>query len=441
MKLPEEFKTRMKKMLGDEYSDFEKAFEAEGEYSGMRITRPGAEKPVTGLLPEIKKVKWCENGYYATKSAISGKHPYHAAGLVYFQEPSAMLPVSVLPIEKGDYVLDLCAAPGGKTTQAAEKLAGSGLLVANEVIAGRAEILAENVDRCGGKNVVVTNEACEKLAERFPGFFDKIIVDAPCSGEGMFRKEPRAVTEWSIPHTLSCAARQKHIIDNAVKMLRPGGMLVYSTCTFSEEENERVADYALTEYPELSLEKISAEGVSDGISDYTKRNMEYAKRIFPHKADGEGHFAALFRKSGESGERKAGKFNSPPELFEVFAKESLTGKINGYFHTFGEKLYLLPDKISFDKMRVLRPGLYVGDLKKGRFEPSYALAHAYGAEMFAKTLDLPAESELLKKYMLGEVIPCEENGWVCVLADGFPLGWGKAGGGMLKNRYPKKMRL
>lgn len=437
MDLPVEFKKIMTGMLGDEYFDFEEAFSAEESYTGVRVLKPYPE--VLTLFDGCERVKWCKNGFYADKSVISGKHPYHTAGLLYFQEPSAMLPIASLPIEAGDYVLDLCAAPGGKSTQIAESLGEDGLLVANEIIPKRAEILAENIERCGGKNVVVTNENPERLAEKFTEFFDKIAVDAPCSGEGMFRKEPQAIREWSVEHTKSCAQRQRHILDCAVKMLRPGGLLVYSTCTFSPEENEKNADYLLSEYPELSIVPINAEGASDGIGKYAEHDMSGTKRLFPQRAKGEGHFAALFKKSGELAKRQKERENTPPELFEKFRKDAMNVPPRGYFHTFGERLFLLPQKLSFDKIKVIRPGLYLGDIKKGRFEPSYALAHAYGAEMFKNTTAL-SDEELLK-YLHGDVVLCSAKGWTCVLYNGFPIGWGKGDGVTLKNHFPKKLRI
>ncbi len=432
MNLPIEFEKRMKNMLGGDYEAFKKAFQAEEEYAGVRIIKKNAEK----ILGNAERVEWCENGYYTNKSVISGKHPYHAAGAVYFQEPSAMLPVASLPVEKDDYILDLCAAPGGKSTQIAERLGERGLLVANEIIPKRAEILAENIERCGGKNVIVTNEKPENLAKRFPEFFDKIVVDAPCSGEGMFRKEPQAIREWSVEHTLSCAVRQRHILDCALGMLKPGGSLIYSTCTFSLDENEKNVDYILANYPNITLEPIKALGAADGFD-----KLGYTKRIFPHLAKGEGHFAALFKKSGDCALIRQEKDNEPPDIFRIFEKESFNTVHKGVFHTFGERLYLLPTEISFDKLRVLRPGLYLGDLKKGRFEPSYALAHAHCADDFKKKINLDTDDEAVKKYLHGDVLECGLNGWVCVLADGYPLGWGKASGGTLKNHYPKKFRM
>lgn len=438
--LPADFKERMRAMLGDEYEKFEKAHESAPIYTGLRINalKDGARDKIFEKFGEIRQIPWCVDGFHADKSKISGNHPYHLAGLFYFQEPSAMTAAECLPIEEGDFVLDLCAAPGGKATQAAAKLKGTGLLAANEIIRKRAEVLSENIERMGIKNAVVMNENPARLAEKFPSFFDKIIVDAPCSGEGMFRKEPQAAEEWSVEHVRSCAERQRKILECAVKMLKKGGMLVYSTCTFAEEENEENADYLINT---LGLEPvgISLEGVSAGI------NMPKAVRIFPHISEGEGHFAALFQKTfGESGQRQSIKTQPPSEavrLYREFEKDSLNIRLDGDMCLFGSRLYLLPEGIDIDKLKVLRAGLLLGECKKNRFEPSHALALALSAKDFKRSVNLPAESAEMKKYLGGDVIPCGEKGYTAVLADGFPIGWGKASQGILKNHFPKHLRV
>lgn len=452
MNMPIEFIERMKDMLGDEYDAFYRAFTSKDTYSGIRITRTEAKDAVLSLLKNPEQIPWCTDAYYADKSVITGKHPYHIAGLVYFQEPSATAPVSALPINPGDIVLDLCAAPGGKSTQAARKLNGKGLLIANEIIPKRAEILAENIERCGIKNAIVTNESPDRLAERFPEFFNKIIVDAPCSGEGMFRKEPQAIDEWSIAHTESCAVRQHNILDCAVRMLRPGGYLVYSTCTFAPVENEETVAYLLEKYPDLSLVPIELEGLSDGITEQSKSNFDMTptKRIFPHLAKGEGHFAALFKKDGTytpvvQEPVKKGKNRTDetvaPQVFSDFSKKNLNTELNGYFRFFSDHLYLLPSDINLDKLKVVRAGLYLGICKKGRFEPSHALALALSAKDFKNTLNLSCDSDDLVKYLHGETVDSDNDGWTVVTVDGFPIGWGKASGGVLKNHFPKKYRL
>ncbi|MBE7045729.1 MAG: SAM-dependent methyltransferase [Ruminococcaceae bacterium] len=447
MQYPEAFTERMKAMLGTQYPAFEKAFSGTQNHIGLRINRtcPGLEELICAFSP----VPWCKNGYYANKEILNGKHPYHLAGLIYFQEPSAMSTVAALSIQPGDFVLDLCAAPGGKASQAGFYLSPDGFLVANEIVPKRAKILSENIQRCGFSHTVVTNEAPDRLEKKFPEFFDKIIVDAPCSGEGMFRKEPQAVEEWSIAHTESCAQRQLLILESALKMLRPGGCLVYSTCTFAPCENEGVIDKLLSAHSELSLLPISLPGMQDGCADWADSSypMAYTKRIFPHLAQGEGHFVALLQKAGtpaprEMAQKKPGKnLSDAIKSFREFEKKTFTTLHEGCFQLFGEHLYLVPHGISLDGLRVECAGLYLGICKKGRFEPSHALALATPKESFLHTQNYPCDAPELLRFLSGETIPTEETGWTAVLADGFPIGWGKGSDGMLKNHIPKILRI
>lgn len=452
MNLPQTFKIRMKNMLGQEYDDFERALEEKDIFRGVRVFRAknGAREAVLHAAGELSPVPWCGAGYYADKSVLSGKHPYHAAGLFYFQEPSAMAAVEALDIQKHDYVLDLCAAPGGKATQAADYLSGTGLLVANEIDRRRSFALAENIERFGITNALVTNETPERLAERFEGFFDKIIVDAPCSGEGMFRKEPQAVSQWSEEYTRVCAERDKEIADCAVRMLRAGGKMVYSTCTFAPCENEGIAEYILNTYMDMTLLPIShLSMLSPGCGDYigSPRDFSAARRIFPHKQNGEGHFIALFEKSGgvcsrEKEDIRELRIDILP--YREFEKNTLKNIINGNFVLFGDELYRLPNGInSIDGLRVVRAGLHMGTYKKGRFEPSHALALALSPTGVQRCLDFPHNSIEMQKYMRGEILPCDAvlSGWTLVSADGFSIGWGKASSGTLKNHFPKYLRI
>ena len=442
IKLPPEFLDRMKKMLGAEYESFLATFGNESPYVGMRIStlKQGSKEAVLKETGDLRQVLWCRNGYYTDKKNISGKHPYHVGGLVYFQEPSAMLTVEAIEINEGDFVLDLCAAPGGKATQAAEKLKGTGLLVANEIIPKRAQILAENIQRMGIKNAVVTNESPEKLASKYEDFFDKIIVDAPCSGEGMFKKEPQAVDEWSEEHTKSCGQRQKNILESAFKMLKGDGYLVYSTCTFAPCENEEVVLWILENYPEMELVPIVAEGVSDACGMWAKSDIDIsaAKRIFPHKVDGEGHFTALFHKKsgGDACYKKTYKCDGE-KAFREFEKSTLNTHLNGSFTVFGERLYLVPENLDIDKIKTVLPGLYLGMLKKGRFEPSHALCLALTKDDFKSV----QEVENCDGFFRGETILSEKKGWTAVTYCGYPLGWGKGSDGVLKNHFPKYLRF
>lgn len=442
LNLPQAFLNRMKGMLGDEYESFLSAFEDDTAYTGMRINtmKKDSKKAVLAESGELEQVLWCANGYYADKKKISGKHPYHMGGLVYFQEPSAMLPVEALNIQEGDFVLDLCAAPGGKSTQAAEKLRGTGLLVANEIITKRASILAENIQRMGIKNAVVTNESPERLAGKFTELFDKIIVDAPCSGEGMFKKEPQAIAEWSIEHTKSCGQRQKNILESAFKMLKVDGYLVYSTCTFAPCENEEIVLWVLENYPEIELVPMMANGVSEASGRWadTELDLSGAKRIFPHKSKGEGHFAALFhKKSGGFSKHEMTYKCEMEKMFRDFEKTTLNTNLSGHMTAFGDKLFLSPYNLDIDKIKVVLPGLFLGICKKGRFEPSHALCLALSKEDFKSTFDVSD----CGAYFSGETIPADKKGWTAVLYNGYPVGWGKGSDGVLKNHFPKYLRF
>lgn len=452
MNLPIKFEERMKEMLGNEYGAFYDAFCGAPSFSGIRINsaKRGARDAVLSEFGELEPVVWCGDGFYADKSKISGNHPYHLAGLFYFQEPSAMSAVSALPITKGDYVLDLCAAPGGKSTQAGAKLNGGGLLVSNEIVKKRADILSENIERMGIKNAVVTNETPQRLSEKYADFFDKIIVDAPCSGEGMFRKEPQAIDEWSVEHTVSCGIRQKNILDCAVKMLRNGGYLVYSTCTFSPEENEKIAAYLIDAH-NLELCDTGLDGLDCGRTEWSETNYDMTKtrRIFPQNQKGEGHFIALFKKKGElqpmqEPQKKPIKnaaLKSAAELYRQFEKETLNISLDGEFVLFGDNLYLKPNGIDIDKIKVARCGLHLGVCKKNRFEPSHALALALTGDDFKHTANFSCDDARLKRYLSGDVIDYDKTGWTAVLVNGFPIGWGKASGGIMKNHFPKHLRL
>lgn len=440
MDLPIEFKERMKNMLGNEYDDFFRAFTEGAENTAIRInTLKDSEGFIKNRLALKEQVAWCPDGFYTDKECISGKHPYHIAGLLYFQEPSAMAPVEALIVERGCCVLDLCAAPGGKTTQIAAKLKNTGVVVSNEIIPKRAKILAENVSRLGFSNVIVTNENPAKIAEKYEGLFDIVIVDAPCSGEGMFRKEEKAVQCWSIAHTASCASRQKNILDSAVKCLAAGGQLLYSTCTFAPEENEENAEYILTKYPYMRLDNPpSLSMLSDGIG-----GMTGAKRIYPHLQKGEGHFMALFRDMRKCGDRPVYTQKTSADIrpYREFEAEYLNVCLGGCPEAFGDNLYLLPRGVDIDKIKVVYAGLHLGVCRKNRFEPSHSLCLTLRREDFKNSLSFEADSMELRKYLAGECIPCDKKGWTAVCVDNFPIGWGKASEGVLKNHFPKQFRF
>jgi len=459
--LPSTYIDRIAALLGEEASDFLRSMDAPRAF-GLRINTlkldPSADGPAMRELNrafKLKPVPWCAIGFAYDGETRPGKHPYHHAGLYYIQEPSAMVAAELLDPQPGDIVLDLAAAPGGKTTQIAAKLGGRGLLVANEIHPARARILSENVERLGIPNAVVVQSAPGELARRLPGAFDKIMLDAPCSGEGMFRKDPAARAEWSPEAVAMCAARQRDILPDAAAMLRPGGRLVYSTCTFNREENEETIDWFLNAYPAFRLVAM--------------------RRMWPHRGEGEGHFAAVLEKKSEpspalanpsdrNSPKRPAKSGKPSrsdaagpiaalKLYESFAAQALPGfrlPADGVPLLFGESLYWYPQPAgsplpsdALGGLRTLRPGLHLGDIRKGRFEPSHALALAARADQAALTRNYAANDAAVTAYLRGEALADEDadaKGWGLLCADGYPLGWFKASGGQLKNHYPKGLR-
>lgn len=348
-----------------------------------------------------------------------------------------MSPAATLPIEAGDIVLDLCAAPGGKTTQLAARLNGTGLLVANDISAGRAKTLLKNVELMGIRNAVVMSETPEKIANRLPAFFDKILVDAPCSGEGMFRKEPDMVKSWDANMLEFCQTEQAKILEACAPMLKAGGMLLYSTCTFSPEENEKSIGDFLESHPEFELVEIPKEnGFVSGLPPF-----EACARLYPHKLKGEGHFLALLRKKesdyAKSVPTEDGKWTKQMDAFADFAKDVLKEMPKGIYKIYGDGLYLLPeDTPKLDKLRVLRTGWMLGTLKKDRFEPSQAFAMGLKKEEVKNAVDFPLEDDRVIRYLKGETVEGRgKDGWTLVCVDGFPLGWAKLQKGRLKNKY------
>lgn len=514
---PKAFLERMRWMPGEEYGEFLAALEGE-RHQALRLnalktgaggrtaaealagTKRQASEAAAGMrkqasealagtweqdLPaEIRKfrarlapVPWAEDGYYYETELQPGRHPFHAAGLYYIQEPSAMAPVELLAPEPGDRVLDLCAAPGGKSTQLAAMLQGRGLLLCNEIHPARAGILSENIERMGIRNACVTNETPERLGELFPGYFDKILVDAPCSGEGMFRKNAAACEEWSPENVTLCAARQDQILDCAAGMLRPGGRMVYSTCTFSREENEGSVERFLSRHADFRPVPVDVE--RHGLAGCAGE-LAGTVRLWPHKIRGEGHFAAVLERVGAAleggresaldadregrqrgaGNRVSGRVpEKEPEDYRAFCRENLQdglaadgsrtrqgGREGGCYIRFGDNLYLLPEGMPDLKgIKVLRPGLHLGELKKNRFEPSHALALALSPEEAVHVLDFSAEDPRVSAYLNGQAFPWDsslggEKGWYLICVDGFSTGWGKLAGGMMKNHYPRGLR-
>ncbi len=454
IQLPEEFKKRMEMLLGEEeYALFLKSYERE-VHQALRInTGKISVENFLRISPfTLQPVPWAMEGFYYGKADRPGKHPYHEAGLYYIQEPSAMSVAALADPKPGERILDLCGAPGGKTTQIAARMKGQGLLISNEIHPARAKILSQNVERMGITNVLVTNESPQTLSRRFPAFFDKVVVDAPCSGEGMFRKEEQALLQWSSDNVKMCAERQDEILEEAAKMLRPGGRLVYSTCTFAPAEDEGTVGRFLESHKDFQIEKVSAyEGFAPGRPDWVsgQTQIENTYRLWPHRLDGEGHYVAVLKKEGSEPEREAHFFHEGtgskkkvlPRAYQEFAEKNLTCTLKGTPVLFGEQLYLLPCPVDLDGLRVLRAGLHLGSVRKDRFEPSHGLALALQAEDAVRCCPLSSKEAPVWAYLRGESLSFEgEKGWCLVLVDGYSLGWGKVSNGMLKNHYPKGLR-
>lgn len=464
--LPEEFKQKMKNLLGEEYEAFIKSYDKE-RVQGLRMNLLKIDEKKGDRLLSVfhtSPVPWTEEGRFYQQETRPGKHIFHEAGLYYIQEPSAMAVISLLDPKPGDKVLDLCAAPGGKTTHIASRLQGEGFLLSNEIHPGRAKILSQNVERMGIGNAVVTNESSGRLAGYFPEFFDKIAVDAPCSGEGMFRKDETAVKEWSLENVKACAERQDEILDNAAAMLKKGGILVYSTCTFSPEEDEQSVERFLKRHPDFFIQdcsdmirKAGIEGLSQGRSQWTFEqdcNLEKTFRIWPHLTEGEGHYIAVLKRMGEEdSEGKRRKEKKPGFVMDKKQKENIRSflqeicpgakilKEGREWILFGDQLYLIPTEMPDIKgLKVIRPGLHTAVLKKNRLEPAHGLAMWLKKEEAALSCELNEEEAL--SYLKGEAVQKEgKNGWTLVCFQGYPLGWGKETGGILKNHYPKGLRI
>lgn len=466
--LPEAFLKRMEKLLQEEYTDFVQSFEREA-YKGLRVnTLKGNLEEFLAECPfSLQKIPWVDNGFYYREDEKPGRHPLHEAGAYYIQEPSAMAPVTFLDAKPGDRILDLCAAPGGKSTQIAGYMKGEGILFCNEIHPARARILSENIERMGIRNAIVTNENPKHLAGMFPGYFDKILVDAPCSGEGMFRKKEEAGEEWSEENVVLCAERQDEVLCRAADMLRPGGRLVYSTCTFAPAENEGSISRFLQTHTEFRMVKTTMpEGFVCGRKDWVPEaadNIDYTMRLMPHKVQGEGHFIAVMEKEGEketsfkrnsiNGIEKGIREKEYTDFLDFkkkYLKDSCPKNVclEGTYLLFGEQLYLGPkDMPALKGLKVLRPGLHLGTLKKNRFEPSHALALTLKKEEAVQCVMLSAKEASV--YISGQTFSGEEiemvpadvsGGWCLVCVEGFSLGWGKLAGNQLKNHYPKGLR-
>lgn len=451
LKLSEEYLNRMRDLLGEEeFSAYLKSFDEERLY-GLRVN---TAKVTPEAFPELvswdlKPVPWIPNGFYYEGTERPAKDPYYYAGLYYLQEPSAMTPAMLLPVEPGDRVLDLCGAPGGKSTELGVRLAGKGVLISNDISNSRAKALLKNLELWGISNICVTSETPDKLADVFGPWFDKILIDAPCSGEGMFRKDDDMVKSYEERGPEYYSEIQKEITDQAVRMLAPGGLLLYSTCTFSRCEDEEIICHILENHQEMELIRLPLfEGASGGIG------LDGCIRLFPHKIKGEGHFISLLRKNGGGAERTAAGSRErsgtepqgkkapalPTELTDFLAL--MNREFDGSrIMIKNDSVYYLPENfVPAKELRYLRTGLLLGELKNKRFEPGQALAMTLHAEEFRQTISWKKEDDRVIRYLKGETISLtpEEGpvkGWCLVCVDGYPLGFAKGTGMALKNKY------
>lgn len=459
MNLPKKYLDTMKDMLKDEFEDYLESFNQSRLY-GLRVnTLKITPEEFLKISPfKLTPIPWIENGFYYDEADKPAKHPYYFAGLYYIQEPSAMTPANILPVEEGDFILDMCAAPGGKSTELGAKLNFSGLLVANDISNSRAKALLKNIEVFGIPNAIVLSEDPKKLAKRYPECFDKIMIDAPCSGEGMFRKDSKLIKSWEKNGPEFYHKIQKEILDAGAVMLKPGGIIQYSTCTFSRLEDEESIKYLLKSRPDMRLIDIKPyEGFGHGFEENEEdRNMQLSKavRIWPHKLKGEGHFTALIQKSGES--------VSSTSIKSGGASIRLTKELEEFLECLKypldkkdilireDRVFLVPDSVGgIDGLRVMREGLFLGELKKNRFEPSQALAMVLKREQYESSINLTADGDNVIRYLKGETIQVDEDerrestrdGWQLVCVDGYPLGWGKLSGTTLKNKYLAGWRM
>ncbi|MFZ5965636.1 MAG: RsmF rRNA methyltransferase first C-terminal domain-containing protein [Bacillota bacterium] len=449
MYLPEKYLERMKHLLKEEYEGFLKSYESP-HFQGIRVnTLKISVEAFKEISPfQLEPIPWTRDGFYIDSGERPGKHPYYHAGLYYIQEPSAMAPGNMIHAQPYEKILDLCAAPGGKTVQIAGALQNTGVLVSNDIHANRVKALIKNIELYGIINAVVLNDKPEKIFTYFHDYFDRVLVDAPCSGEGMFRKDSSMVKSWENYGVSYYAAIQEEILRNIDGALKSSGHLLYSTCTFSPEENEGTISTFLdrnTHYTIVDIPKTA--GLDEGRPEWVNGRdaLRRCVRLWPHKVMGEGHFIALLKKAKEEETAtrvsQASKMKIPKE-FQDFVEENLDRKFHGCFEVYNDNLYLLPtDLPTLKGLKIMRSGWLLGTLKKNRFEPSQALAMGLKAHEAKRTVNFKADSMEVKKYLKGDTLHVEgEKGWTLVCVDSYPLGWAKQTGDMLKNYYPAAWR-
>ena len=451
--ISEEFKEKMKNVLRDEYPEFIKAVENGEAVKGLRVnlTKLSVEEFLEKSDFELTRTKYCDNGFIARGDGF-GRTPEHHAGMMYMQDPGAMATLTALNIENGWRVLDLCSAPGGKSSQIAERLT-SGFLLSNEYVPKRAKTVVSNFERLGITNAMVTSLDTAELPKLFKDFFDLVVCDAPCSGEGMFRKSEEAVSDWSVGNVLASSERQKEIMHNAHSLVRPGGYLLYSTCTYSPEENEGVVSDFLDKHPDFSIVPVKKElsdATADGIPEYAGgcEKIKLTRRVYPHRTEGEGQYVALLRRT-DGGEPKilykdasASPSKDEKRTVDEFLRDTLTEIPKGEVRKVGESIVLISHGYGVPPRSVFMSGVLIGEIRGRLLIPSHQFFSAYG-KLFKNKVDLRRGDARTEKYLSGEEIEVSEGlrGWSAVLYENVPLGGGKASSGRLKNHYPKGLRL
>ena len=425
--LPAAFTERMREQLGTELAAFLRSLE-EPPLRGIRINplkKSRAADRYTGTEP----VPWAEYAYYLPADSDAGASVLHEEGAYYIQEPGAMMPAAVLDAQPGEKILDLCAAPGGKSTQIGCAMQGDGLLVCNEPVFRRAQILSRNIERMGLPNCVVTCAMPGQLAERWPEGFDAVLVDAPCSGEGMFRRDPLTRNEWTKEKAEGCAVRQREILASAAKLVRPGGRLVYSTCTYHPEENERNVQWFVSRFPVFHTEPFSLPGIDAPGGMFT---------CYPHRVKGEGQFAALLRKDGSrQAVIPADRSIPAPTRADSSAFEKAFPAFPRATHVFGNTMIHMPELPDLKGIRTLRAGLHLGEIRGNNAIPDHAAALCFRTPE-VQMISMDAEQAV--RFMSGETIPGDARGWVLMMYEGLAAGWGKGSEGTIKNHYPKGLR-
>lgn len=454
MDLPIKYIEKMKFLLKEDFNKYIESFN-EKNYQGIRAnTLKISPEDLKSILDfNIRPIPWCDTGFYYNEDVRPAKSPYYNAGLFYIQEPSAMSTGAMLPIEKGDKVLDICAAPGGKSTQIAGKLMGSGVLVSNDISTTRCKALLKNIEINGVYNGIVTNETPKNLARKFKGYFNKIIVDAPCSGEGMFRKDRESIKNWEIHKTEICCNLQREILFYARDMLDYGGIIAYSTCTFAPEENEEIVNEFLLQNKDFELIDFDKSGGFENArkewikSDYINSDIYKAGRLMPYNVKGEGHFLAIIRKKGQAKNEDFKKINPINKKYienmENFFKENLNIEMYDNLELHKTSIFCIPNGIDLSGLRVVRSGFYLGEIKTNRFEPSQAFAMGLKKENVKYTISFNVNDENLNRYLKGEsfFVDSKNDGWHLICIDKYPIGWGKVQRGRLKNKYLPGWRI